>query len=168
MEVKQIVALLVKVFALALALYSLNNTASIISFIQDSTFRDTAYFQIASSTCLLLVALFLWFFPFSVAAKILPAGSEESKHVGNITYEDMRAICFTTIALYLLFNVVSDAFYWGSFFVIYNTDPNNLLEISPFEKASIFTTVIELMILLPLLFGRKGFAKLFYKLRYGT
>jgi hypothetical protein len=167
MELKKVIAIFLKFFAICLFLYTLNDAANWIPLLADPAYVPAVYFQLASILIVFLLSLFLWFFPLTVASKLLPKTKETKNEVTSISYSDLQTILFTTLGLYLLFNVLSDLVYWGSFLSIYGKSSFDQPLITPYDKAAIFTTVIELILVLLLLFGQSGLKKAFEKLRYG-
>ena len=167
MELKKVIAIFLKFFAICLFLYTLNNALNWIPLFTDPTFAPAVYFQIASTIIFLLISLCLWYFPLSVASKLLPKTKDTKNEITGFPCSELQTVLFTTLGLYLLFNVLSDLAYWGSFLSVYGETRFDEPLITPYDKAAIFTTVIELLIVLPLLFGQSGLKRLLNKIRYG-
>jgi hypothetical protein len=113
---------------------------------------------------ILLVAVFLWFFPYT-ASKILTGSSLREQEVQpSITAEQMSSIMFVVLGAFLLFNVVSDIGYW--IFLTQSAEAqSDLFTLTIENKASMFATGLEAALAICLFFGRKGFLKTLVKLR---
>ena len=168
MEIRQMLALIIRFFAIIVFIYGVNYATGAMSMMANLGSEAGQTYYLAAPACIILISILLWFFPFTVASKIASSNEASKEKIGSISYTDLRSVLFTTLALYLLFNVVSDAIYWGGFFIMYEPIPTLQEGIPVDYKAAMLTTLCELIILLPLLFGRKGFSKIVYKLRYGA
>ncbi|TCI01127.1 hypothetical protein EZV61_19145 [Corallincola luteus] len=167
MEAKHFVSIVIRVFSIVIFLYAVNSGANVVPLIDDPAYKSIAYFQVASIITMLLVAVFLWFFPLIVASGLLPRSSEPSNSPSKLEPIDFQVVCFTSITFYLLFNVLSDVIYWGSYLLFFGESQFDSQDIIAHDKASIITTVIELIVLVPLLMNIKGFILVLNKLRYG-
>ncbi len=166
MDAKQLVAIIIKLFAIGLVIYVLNSATNIVALYGIAEYQKAFYFQAGSSLCVLAVAALLWIFPLSLAAKVIPSRSQQSTTIGSVSYIEMRAICFTILGLYLSFNVISDIVYWGSYLAFFDDVLDPVGNIPAYDKASIVATGIEAIMAVLLLVGRDGLDKLFFKIRY--
>jgi len=141
------------VFAIFLFVYVLDLTVRALSFSTDISSLDLSYLVLPISY--LLVALLLWFFPFTAVATLVRGFRLQDTPEKKFKESEIADTLFILLGLYLIFHVVSDAAYWG-LIVQYNNsiDPNATLSVE--EKASIGATVIEGILALALILKRKG------------
>ena len=112
----------------------------------------------------ILVAALLWFFPLSVARKLLPV-ARDSGTVPAVMQPNFAALAFSVLGAWVLATAVSDAVYWFVFF-IYSERAGVDYSISPDYVASMVATAAELLIGVYLLFGSQGLVGLLHRFRY--
>lgn len=79
MHKREFVAIGVRLFAIALAIYSLKNFPGMYMYFDDQNNQSAAYLYAGLFLFILLLALMLWHFPLTVASKIIPkTGSDKT------------------------------------------------------------------------------------------
>ena len=120
----------------------------------------------------LLVALlpfvaFLWFFPLTVARKLLPV-MREPRSESALDSSTALSVGITLIGLWFLASAMSDATYWAALVVrVAQTAPPGF-EWSQEQMASMVATGVELAIALSLVLGSTGIKNVIYRYRYGA
>lgn len=115
----------------------------------------------------LLLCTFLWFFPLTIARKLLPV-MREPRPEEAIRSPTALSLGLTLIGAWFFANALVDASYWLTLFVRSKQTSNIRVEWTPEQIASIIATAVELIISFCLLFGSTGITQLIYKLRYGA
>lgn len=168
MSREDVVAVASRLFAVFLVVSALRTIGSALQAQQEiSSITGLVYYTLPVVVPYLLAAALLWYFPLTVARKLLPAmrdsGSPITPGANNIA-----AIAFSVLGMWMLASAISDGVYWVvllSGFFSQGTSPAYL---SAREKARILGTVAQVAIGFYLLFGAKGLAALLHKLRYGS
>ena len=113
----------------------------------------------------LFIAVYLWYFPLTVAGKLLPTlRAEESLPL--LTTSEFQAVGFSLIGLWLLATTLPQIVYW-SVFVYSSTQPESAgLVLSPSQIGSIWAAGLQFALSIFLLFGGKGLAGLVRRARY--
>ena len=109
---------------------------------------------IAAVTVLILaVAAGLWFFPLTVANKLIPRSSK-TDHL-HVPIDQAQGVGFSLLGLWVLTNSVPDSFYWV--FMTYQASrPNSMLELRASDYSYVVTTAVEVILGIWLLFGARG------------
>lgn len=153
MKIAHILALAVRLFAIGLFVYALNTgvLAALMSKEVDAFLLVGYVIPIAY----ILVAILLWFFPFTVISNLIKGfkieGDEESAYKTSEIIDAM----FIILGLFLLFRVIADGTYW---FMLnqYASTGDVPVELGADRKANIVATIVEGVIALLIIFGRKG------------
>ena len=112
----------------------------------------------------LVVAALLWFFPLSVARKLLPVARDAgSVPLGQTP--DLQALAFSVLGGWVLASALSDALYWLVYFT-YPTAVAGDVPVSPEQIAGVVATIGELLIGIFLLFGSHGLVGLLRRFRH--
>lgn len=158
----QIVALGVRFFALVWFLYVLNSLPQTFIYLDHETYREAnpALVWIAAAVQLGLCAV-IWFFPRTIAAKLLPSRDAQSP-APNVALVEWQTLGVILIGLWALTDVVRSGIYWIS---LYSFTQGAFEFFSPEYKASMIVTIAELPIALWLLLGAKGLAAILFKIR---
>lgn len=167
MKLEHIVGLAVRLFSIALAIYALRNGITLVPYFQEQDWQLASYSYLALMACLLLIALYLWFFPLTIAKRLVSFKEPGQADVGSATAEEVEVIGFTILGLYLLFNVLSDLVYWGSIWFISSRNRDIPIELSLDQVSLMVATGVELIFVLFLLLGSKGISRLLRRFRYG-
>lgn len=151
--------------ALVWLLYTISHLNGLFAYVEEG-----APIQIDKTVVVLFAALqigvcvFLWLFPRSVAAQLLPGRNTDEvvKPSSQLEWQTLGVIC---IGLWALSRAIPDAVYWITF---YNMAASSKLGLSFFnaeQKAAMLSTVAELAIGVWLLLGAKGTAAFIFKAR---
>jgi hypothetical protein len=167
MKPEQILAVAVRLFAIALGIYLLHMLKAYPKILAGKEFDFAAFTYLITMICLGVVAILLWKFPVVVAKGIGGFTLQPQKQVTTLKYEELLQIGFIVLGLYLLFNVISDLSYWLLVVLLTARDPAQNFTLLPGDKALIVATFIELAFVLVLLLGNKNLVKIFRRLRYG-
>jgi hypothetical protein len=153
MTATQVIALGVRLFSVWLFVYVVRNVPGMWQY--NSLEADSsANLVVAIVACVLFaVVAVLWLFPLTVANKLLPQTLHEDRI--NLPLEQVQAVGFSLIGLWVLTNAIPSALYWV-LMSYYGAKPNSLLHLSAKEYSLIASTVLELVLGIWLLFGAKG------------
>lgn len=168
MKPEQILAVIVRLFSIALGIYLLNLLKNYPGFIVGYQFDFSAFIYLATIFCLSIVALILWKFPIVIAKGIGGFTLKTQNEVASLKYEELLQIGLIVLGLYLLFNVISDLSYWFVYTLIVIRDYENSYGLQSADKAAIVATFLELIFAVVLLVGNKRLAELFRRFRYGA
>jgi len=102
---------------------------------------------------ILALAAGLWFFPLTVANKLIPRSSK-ADHL-HVPLDQAQSVGFSLLGLWVLTNSVPDSFYWA-FMMFQASRPNSMLELRANEYAYMVTTAVEVVLGIWLLFGARG------------
>ena len=168
MKPEQILAVAVRLFAIALGIYLLHMLKGYPALIAGKQFDFAALTYLVTMICLGIVAILLWKFPVVVAKGIGGFTLQNQKEVTTLKYEELLQIGLIVLGMYLLFNVISDLSYWLLVGLLITRDHESNVVLLAGDKASIVATFIELAFVMVLLLGNKNLAKIFRRLRYGA
>ena len=114
----------------------------------------------------LLFCAFLWFFPLTIARKLLPVMREprSEEAIGSST---AFSLGLTLIGIWFFASALVDASYWLTLFVRSKQISDIPFEWTHVQIARIIGTAVELLISFGLIFGSSGIRRLIYKFRYG-
>lgn len=113
----------------------------------------------------LAVSALLWFFPLSVARKLLPVMREPRPAI-SVASDHALELALTVLGFWVLATAISDGLYWIVMLAYANSSQMPGFELEPDQKANVIATGVELVIGFVLLFGSRGLAALAYRLRY--
>jgi hypothetical protein len=113
----------------------------------------------------LLMCTVVWFFPASIARKLLPSPKNDVVYESPAAPGDWLTLGLIVIGLWVLFGGVTDAIYW-LLFLAYNP-LDQVSGLNADAKAAMITTVLELVFGTWLVFGAKGLGALLWKIRTG-
>lgn len=116
---------------------------------------------------ILAVCAFLWFFPLTVARKLLPV-MKESRSEQAIDASVGLSLGITLIGLWLLARGVIDASYWLTMLGIAGQmDEPEKLEWTPNQIASMVSCAMQVLAGAALVLGSSGVKRLIQRYRYG-
>ena len=155
MKPEHIIAVLVRLFAIALILVVVRDMIAALWVVDDSVYlRKYAYIFLFGGA-VIFISIILLKFPLSVAKRIYPFRLEdEPKH--SLNSDDFYHLGFILLGVYLLFYVLSDGVFWIAFTLYSGEEKLYSPLVSLENKASMITTVVELFIALFLILGAKG------------
>ena len=161
MNTNHLIILLVRFFAICLAIYSINSVVySGLLFNEYSPFTVSAV-AIPAST--ILASILIWFMPYSCARLLTGYEGKFESETNPVSGDQFSATVFLTLALYLGYRVISDGSYWLYYYI--NYEKYGLSEIGLEPEASMFSTILEAVFLVLILLGRKKIFYYFKKLR---
>jgi hypothetical protein len=114
------------------------------------------------------VCVFLWFFPLTVARKLLPV-MKEPRSENTIDAAIGLSLGLTLIGVWFMAQGAVGAVYWVNliWWTRHVTTPGYFHLWSPENIAGLAATVFEFVVGIGLVFGNTGLRRLIYKLRYG-
>jgi hypothetical protein len=113
------------------------------------------------------VCAILWFFPLTIARKLLPAMSEprsETAMSGSVAL----SVGLTLLGVWVLAYALPDTVYWATFFLLTRQTGAGYSAWGHEQIASVATTVVELVLATWLIFGSSGIKRLILRFRYGA
>lgn len=116
--------------------------------------------------CSFAICALLWFFPVSVARRLLPAMREprsETAMSGAVAL----SVGLTLIGVWILASTLPDVFYWSTLFLASRSMDAGGYAWDAESVASVVTTVVEQVVAAWLIFGSSGIRRLILKYRYG-
>lgn len=167
MKLEHIVAVAVRLFSIALIIYSLQYGVTLVGYSQAGNWELATYFYLGIIVAPIILAIFLWFFPLTVSRKLVDFRESGESDASSATAYDIQVIGFTMLGAYFLFRALSDIIYWASFTILTGRDKH--LEVFPWsaeQLSSMVLTGIELVFAVGLLLGAAGLTKLIRKVRY--
>jgi hypothetical protein len=168
MKPEQILAVAVRLFAIALGIYLLNMLKGYAALVAGKQFDFATLTYLVTMLCLGILAILLWKFPVVVAKGISGFSLQGEKEITTLKYEELLQIGLIVLGMYLLFNVISDLSYWLIVGLLIARDHQSGYVLLAGDKASIVVTFIELAFVMVVLLGNNKLAKIFRRLRYGS
>lgn len=124
-------------------------------------------FAIEIAIVLLVVAL-LWFFPLTIARKLLPAMKEPRSEQAMDSSAGL-SVGITLIGLWFLAGGIVDATYWLTIALRVRQETSEIpYTWSVEQKADVVSTVMQLVVALICILGSSGINQLIHRLRYGS
>ena len=166
MKLEHIVALAIRLFALAIAYEAFMAVFDLFIYMRDidSDFAIVAY--VGTVISLLLLSVILWKFPTIIARKIADFPALDEIEINSDVADKLLQTGLIILGVYFLYYVISDLASWGYFLVaIFTSNDNVVLNLE--RKSAIFATFVELGVSLLLILGSKRVVQLLKKLRYG-
>jgi len=116
------------------------------------------------------ICVFLWFFPLTVARKLLPV-MKEARSEQSIDASVGLSLGLTLLGVWFLAQGILDSLYW--LLLVFQTkkltqSQSYGFDWQPDQVASMAVTVLELVIGAWLILGSTGIRRLIYKFRYGN
>jgi hypothetical protein len=112
-------------------------------------------------------AAYLWFFPLTIARKLLPV-MREPRSEESLDASVALALGITLIGLWFLAQAVTKILYWAALAAVVARHHEDAFEWTPQQYASMVSTAVEFVVALTLVLGSNGIRKLLYRLRYGN
>lgn len=161
MTIYHLIILLVRFFAICLAIFSINRL--VYAFLDFQALGSFSVVNLIILSLLMLGCLLVWFMPVSVARIMTGYRGESGDGSERISADQFSAVTFLTLVLYLGCRVLSDGFFW--LYYLLNYEKYGLVEMSIDANASMYSTLVEAIFLIAILIGRRGIFLLFKKLR---
>ena len=167
MKLEHVLALVVRLFAIAIAIQALKTAMNLVVFLKSSESSFTSAAYIGTAISLVLLSIILWKFPVLIARKIANFPPIDEAEINSVDSEKLLQTGLIILGVYFLYYVISDLIYWSYFWVTSMRDPSTAVELTLEHKSSIATTFIELAVALVLIFGTKRVVQIIQRLRYG-
>ena len=116
---------------------------------------------------LFLFTAFLWFFPLTIARKLLPVMREPRSDTA-LDSSAALSIGITLIGLWFLADAISSASFWLTLLVRTTQVDTTNFEWTPEQISKMVSTGVQLVVSLFLLLGSGGVKQLIYRFRYGA
>jgi hypothetical protein len=164
---EDIVAIASRLFAIFIVVYELRILAQLVQLLATNTFAPGGLFTlIAIQLAVLATAAMLWFFPLTVARKLLPVMKEPRSEVA-VGVSTAFSLALTIMGVWFLANAIVDVAYWLMLFAHVHASDMRGFELTPSQEGSIAATVVRLLLSLGLIFGSTGINSLITRARYG-
>ncbi len=158
MQATHIIAIIVRLFAIAILLKALSSISTFFMMPYEPRFL---VYHIAGVTSI-IASLLLWFFPTSIANLIIPFEKDIDTSHSKLDLNDLYHLGFVILSIYLLFNIFSDVVYWLSYTAYAATMELPYLDyITNENKAAMMTTALEFILVMFILFRRKSIIAFF-------
>jgi len=155
--------MITRLFAIAVAIYSINRFVySVALYLSSDSF---SYLNLGYSASILLISIFVWFMPYSFISLLTGHKGKIENDKTVASSEDITSIVFGSLALYLLYKVISDISYWVYFYLFIENQGYYENQLSVDQKASIFATAIEAIFIVILISGNRKIFELIRWLR---
>jgi hypothetical protein len=163
---EDIIAVAVRLFAIYMLFNILETVPGATQLLssQDGAIWTGLYVSIL--VCAALFFAFLWFFPLSVARKLLPV-MRESRSEQTVGAPVALSLGLTLIGVWFLATGLVDASYWLTLIVRSKQLNNVPVEWTHKQIASMVADFTRLFLSVWLVFGTAGIRRLIYKFRYG-
>lgn len=132
---------------------------------QPDGISTTALFVVSHLVVLAACAL-LWFFPLTVARKLLPV-MHEPRSEPTIDASIALSLGLVLMGLWLLANALLDLSYWLTLLMLHSQKIAVSFEWTGTEIAALVSSIVRLVLALWLLFGTAGIKRLIGKFRHG-
>lgn len=167
MRKEQIIGLAVRLFAVFLAVYTIRYASGLLPRVALQPPNNVSLLYIFSVALFpILAAVLLWFFPLSVAAKIIPE-TKSKKQVTSLSPAEIEVVAFSVMGLWVLAGAIPDTLNWATYFALWlaNHEAFNL-ELTPDNIGNMVGTIAELVIGFWLMFGSHGLLVIIRRARH--
>lgn len=161
-----LLAVIVRIFAIFLTFRTLNEAMQVVLSFNQQGWVELSYSYIIYPIITLFFSLYLWFFPMTVAKRILPYKEYKSIEFDGLSYEKLFVVAVTILGLYFFYDSLVNLFYWVYLWITYFGDTQGRLIISIEQKGGTIATVAELILSLILILRTKKLISFFKWLRY--
>lgn len=160
------IAIAARLFAVYVVFVAVRDIPGTISVVSQSSGSGGSWSYVIATLVALSIATLLWFFPLTIARKLLPV-MREPRSEKSVDAPMALSIGITLIGLWFLANAVADGVYWLT--LRFHVERMELIgfEWSSEQIAGMATTVAQLVLALCLLLGSGGIRRLIYRYRYG-
>jgi hypothetical protein len=161
------VAVASRLFAIYLLFVNIRSVPTALQMLSQPDGMEFAALYAFLIIALLLFIAFLWFFPLTIARKLLPVMREPRSETA-LDSSTALSIGITLIGLWFLASAIADASYWLTLLIrVAQTDAIGF-EWSNEQIANMASTVVQLAVAFFLVLGSSGIRKLIYRYRYGA
>ena len=163
------VAIGVRLFAVYIGIKTLLATPASIQAVFHGDGMDLAWLYVLALIIAVGICAFLWFFPLTIARKLLPV-MKEPRSEESIDASVGLSLGLTLLGVWFLAQGLLDSLYWLSLVLrtrhLVRTQQYGF-EWEPDQIASMAVTIFELAIGAWLVLGSSGVRRLIYRFRYG-
>lgn len=163
------IAVGIRLFAIYLALSTLGmaaNAVGMAALVESQGIGAGLWTAGAAIVLVAATALWLWFFPLTVARKLLPVMNEpRSEQAAGPAV--LASVALTLMGVWLLAGALIDATFWLTWAT---TMRGSGFDATPFtgeQVANMVATAVEAVLALVLIFGASGLRRLLFRFRYG-
>lgn len=156
MQKEEVVGIAVRLFAIFLFLYTLRYVSGLLPLAAAPPPNNVSLmFIFLLGLFPILAAVLLWFFPLTVAGRIIP-NIKSKTSTSKLSAGEIEVVAFSVMGLWVLTFAIPDTFYWVTFVLLLKNVEVGNVHLTPDNIASIVTTIVELAIGFWLLFGSRG------------
>ncbi|MFC5571575.1 hypothetical protein ACFPN1_16085 [Lysobacter yangpyeongensis] len=167
MSREDFIAVASRLFAIYLLYITIRSTPAALQMLSQPDGMGWSALYTALLTGLLLFIGFLWFFPLTIARKLLPVMREPRSETA-LDSSTALSVGITLIGLWFLASAIADASYWIALLIrVAQTDAIGF-EWSQEQIANMVATVVQLAFALVLVLGSSGIKRLIHRYRFGA
>lgn len=169
MSREDFIAIASRLFSIFLFVTLARNIPSAILMLRDDSGDETGFILMVFGVLVtgLLLCAALWFFPLTIARKLLPV-MRESRSEQAMDAPIALSVGLVLIGVWVMANALTDAVYWLILFWRTKQFDAAMYQWSPEQIAGVVATAAEIFIATWLIFGSPGIRRLIYKFRYGN
>lgn len=165
MSREDIVAVAVRLFAVYLLLMCLRLVAGgLMSINGEAPDSFATGVVLVSVAVTLAISALLWFFPLTLARKLLPV-MKETPGAARMDPAIAWSLAISIIGLWIFVSALSSSTYWLVIYLRSQAVGMEYMQFSPGQIASIVETAVELLLGLALMLGSGGLRSLIFRLR---
>jgi hypothetical protein len=159
---EHIVAVVLRLFAIVLTIYTVNSfVGSAWFYFASGATTGVSVLLVVVTLVMLATAVLLWRFPLWIASRLIGFDSSVSRASISIPADELQTVAFTVVGIYLLFKAVVSGVYWVSWYGA----RGQAYAIDPREWASMLTTIAEFVLACFLVFGAEKLGEVISKVR---
>ncbi len=166
MSREDVIAVAVRLFAIFLLVTIVRSFPSAMALIGQVELKPSLVLVALVSVLSLALCAYLWFFPLTVARKLLPAMREprsETAMDGSVAL----TVGLTLLGVWVLSHALPDAIYWVTLFLLSRRIDAGHIDWQHEQIANIIATAGQLALALWLIFGSSGIKRLILRFRNG-
>lgn len=167
MSREDVVAVAVRLFSIFLVLGALRQLPGTIALFSLDMDRGLVALTLLLLLLGALVGVLLWFFPLSVARRLLPV-MREPRSEQSMDARVALTVGLTLIGVWVLAYALVDVAYWLTLFVRTRHPGAVYFEWSHEQVANVVATLVELLVAIWLIFGASGIRRLVHRYRHGA
>ena len=162
----QIIGVIVRITAIFIVIRTISYFPNLFAFTVYETETVKLYiFTVLYILLVLGIALVLWKFPLIISRKIVPEVKTEDK-ITDVAFEQVQVGLISILGIGIIVFSLSDLLYWYSYLQALKAASDPGFPIGPGIYASLYSSILELMLGILLVLGSKGIVGLVTKLRY--
>jgi hypothetical protein len=162
----QVVAVCLRFLAIVWLLYALNNAYGAMSYLGlQGGVPGSRWVVWVQAGLQLVICGALWFFPVTIASKLLPSYSRPPDPQNPPHLHEWQTLGVICIGLWALSRAVPDLVYWITYMGMAFEGDSPVGDLAPDQKAGFIATLVEIAVGLWLVLGAKGAAALLFKVR---